>query len=157
VCGRAELLVSNKGSRVVVDYAHTAQALSAILRTLREHFSARLWCVFGCGGDRDSSKRPAMARAAESVADCLVVTSDNPRNEDPQAIVDGILKGLSESACVHVELDRAAAIAYALTQAAPEDCVLIAGKGHEDYQVLSDQTVHFSDREQVLAWREGAA
>lgn len=157
VDGRAELLRSAKGSRVVLDYAHTAQALEAVLGTLRAHFASRIWCVFGCGGDRDPGKRPQMARAAERVADRVVITSDNPRGEDPQRIVDDVLTGIENPAAVHVELDRAAAIAYALSQAAPEDCVLIAGKGHEDYQVLADRTISFSDREQVLSWREAGA
>lgn len=154
VTGRAELLLSSKGSRVVIDYAHTAQALEAVLCTLRAHFSSRIWCVFGCGGDRDRSKRAEMARAAESVADCLVVTSDNPRSEEPQRIIDDVLIGLSGDANAHVEADRALAIAYVLTHANVDDCILIAGKGHEDYQVLADRTIEFSDRAEVLAWRE---
>ena len=157
VTGRAELLLSDKGSRVVVDYAHTAQALEAVLKTLRDHFSSRIWCVFGCGGDRDRSKRADMARAAESAADCLVVTSDNPRREEPQRIISDVLAGLSSNAHVHVEADRAAAIAYALTHAKVDDCILIAGKGHEGYQVLADRTIEFSDRAEILAWREGVA
>jgi len=157
VVGRAELVLSSKGSRVVIDYAHTAQALTAVLDTLRAHFSSRIWCVFGCGGDRDRSKRPEMARAAELAADVLVVTSDNPRSEDPKRIIEDVVSGLSSQARFHVESDRAAAIAYALTHASAEDCILIAGKGHEDYQVLSDRTIEFSDRAEALAWHEGAA
>lgn len=157
VTGRAELLLSDKGSRVVIDYAHTAQALEAVLRTLRDHFSSRIWCVFGCGGDRDRGKRVEMARAAESAADCLVVTSDNPRGEEPLRIIDDVLAGLSGDAHAHVEADRASAIAYALIHANADDCILIAGKGHEDYQVLVDRTIEFSDRAEVLAWREGVA
>ena len=157
VTGRAELLLSSKGSRVVIDYAHTAQALEAVLNTLRDHFSSRIWCVFGCGGDRDRSKRAEMARAAESVADCLVVTSDNPRSEEPRRIIDDVISGLSDDARVHVEVDRARAIAYALASASSDDCILIAGKGHEDYQVLADRTIEFSDRAEVMAWQEGLA
>ncbi len=159
VVGRAELLRSQKGSRVVIDYAHTAQALESILSTLRDHFSSRIWCVFGCGGDRDRSKRPAMAKAAMREADCLIVTSDNPRSENPQRIIEDVLTGINQgsSSNVHVEVDRATAIAYALQHAGSNDCVLIAGKGHEDYQVLADRTIRFSDREEVMSWQAGAA
>jgi len=157
VTGRAELLRSSKGSRVVIDYAHTAQALAAILATLRDHFTARIWCVFGCGGDRDRSKRPEMAKAAMLGADCLVVTSDNPRSEDPQFIINDVVAGFSAGVDAHVEPDRAAAIAYALEHASADDCVLIAGKGHEDYQVLAGRTIDFSDRAEVLGWQAGAA
>ncbi len=157
VVGRAELLSVGSGARVVVDYAHTAQALAAILATLRDHFSGRVHCVFGCGGDRDPGKRPEMARAAAAAADSLVVTSDNPRSEDPQKIIDDVLAGIPEGVQVHVELDRARAIEHALQQAEAGDCVLIAGKGHEDYQVLADRTVTFSDHAEVLAWQAGAA
>lgn len=157
VVGRADLLLSTKGPRVVIDYAHTAQALSAILGTLRDHFSARIWCVFGCGGDRDRSKRSEMTRAVMALADCLVVTSDNPRSEDPQQIIEDMLWTINTAAEVHVEVDRAAAIVFALDNAASGDCVLIAGKGHENYQILSDRTVAFSDRAEVLAWLGEAA
>ncbi|XP_076037930.1 UDP-N-acetylmuramoyl-L-alanyl-D-glutamate--2,6-diaminopimelate ligase-like [Oratosquilla oratoria] len=157
VIGRAELLSSEAGAKVVIDYAHTAQALAAILKTMREHFPARIWCVFGCGGDRDRSKRAEMAKAAFQGADCVVVTSDNPRSEDPQQIIDDVLAGLPTTSNVHAEVDRASAIAYALSHAAADDCVLIAGKGHEDYQVLAERTVAFSDHAEVMRWQAGAS
>lgn len=138
---------------VVVDYAHTPQALEQALRTLREHCGGRLICVFGCGGDRDRGKRPLMAAAAEALADELFVTDDNPRSEKPQQIVDEILAGLSPDAKVTVEHDRRAAIGQAIAAAGPEDIVLVAGKGHEDYQLIGDQRLDFDDRvvvQQVL-------
>lgn len=157
VVGRAELITSGNGPKVVVDYAHTAQALSSILRTLREHFDTRIWCVFGCGGDRDRSKRADMALAAVQFADCIVVTSDNPRSEDPQSIIDDVVVAIPSSSKLHVEVDRGRAIDYALRHAGANDCVLVAGKGHEDYQILADRTVPFSDRDAVLSWQEGVA
>jgi len=162
VVGRAELLSNSAeekstSAKVVIDYAHTAQALSAILNTLRAHFSGRILCVFGCGGDRDKSKRPEMAKAAEVGADQLVLTSDNPRSEDPHTIVQDMLLGIDCANDVIVELDRAKAIATALRLAESGDCVLIAGKGHEDYQILSDTTVAFSDHDEVRKWQEECA
>ena len=131
---------------VVVDYAHTpdavAQALQA-LRPLAQTRDGRLWCVLGCGGERDASKRPLMAAAAEQHADAVVLTSDNPRSEDPQHIVDQMRAGLQRSATEIV--DRAQAIAHAVAQASPHDVVLIAGKGHEDYQDVAGVRHPFSD------------
>ena len=111
----------------------------------------RLWCVFGCGGDRDASKRPLMAAIAEKSADQLVVTSDNPRTEDPQLIIDQMLRGLSRPDAVLVQADRAAAIADALRLAQAGDVVLLAGKGHENYQEIKGVKFAFSDRDQAQA------
>ena len=141
----------------VVDYAHTPAALEAVLLTLRALQPARLWCVFGCGGERDADKRPAMGRIAERYAQRLIVTDDNPRGEDPAAIVSQILSGMARPAAVEVIHDRAAAIARALEQAAPGDVVLIAGKGHECWQLVAERRIPFSDREQVAALLGAAA
>jgi len=134
---------------VIVDYAHTPDALKQVLQTLRPHCEGRLWCVFGCGGDRDRGKRPLMGAAAEHYADRVVVTSDNPRHEDPQAIIDQILAGIVRVDAVDRVPDRAHALRQAIGGAQPGDIVLIAGKGHEDYQQIGDQRLPFSDREQV--------
>lgn len=147
VPGRLERVFDPRGERlVVVDYAHTDDALANALRTLRPITRGQLHVVFGCGGDRDAGKRPRMAEVAESLADRVVVTSDNPRGEDPQAIVDQILAGLTEPARAEQELDRARAIEVALTGAAPGDTVLVAGKGHETYQEIAGQRQPFDDR-----------
>lgn len=132
---------------VVVDYAHTPQALSSALAALRDHCAGRLICVFGCGGDRDRGKRPLMAAAAASGAERLIITDDNPRSEDPAAIVKDMLSGLPADANFHVEHDRAAAIAQAVAEAQAGDVVLIAGKGHEDYQLIGEERRPFSDRQ----------
>jgi UDP-N-acetylmuramyl tripeptide synthase len=110
---------------------------------------SKLWCVLGCGGDRDVSKRPLMAAAAESVADHVILTSDNPRSESPAAIVQDMLKGLQHAKLVHQELDRAKAIAFAVTHAAARDVILIAGKGHEDTQEVAGVKHPFDDRVQA--------
>jgi UDP-N-acetylmuramoyl-L-alanyl-D-glutamate--2,6-diaminopimelate ligase len=136
------------GPLVLVDYAHTPDALEQALRALRPLAGARqgrLWCVVGCGGDRDPIKRPLMAAVAEREADRLVLTSDNPRGEDPQAILAQMLAGLRERAAVTVLADRAEAIAQAVAQAAEADVVLVAGKGHEDYQEVRGERRPFSD------------
>jgi len=135
------------GPLVVVDYAHTPDALQQALQALREHTRGQLWCVFGCGGDRDREKRPLMGDIAERFSDRVVVTWDNPRSEEPGFIIGQILGGMDQPTAVHVDRDRAAAIDYAIREAGPEDTVLIAGKGHEDYQIIGDQRLHFSDRE----------
>jgi UDP-N-acetylmuramoyl-L-alanyl-D-glutamate--2,6-diaminopimelate ligase len=144
--GRMQLVASAQPDRpiAVIDYAHTPDALAKALRALREHCSGLLWCVFGCGGDRDPGKRPVMGAIAGELADRLIVTDDNPRSEDPAAITDAILAGVagSEARVIH---DRGAAIAAALTEASAADMVLIAGKGHEDYQIYGENRRTFSD------------
>lgn len=147
--GRLERFDSVEGVRVVVDYAHTPDALANALAALRPHVSGELICVFGCGGDRDAGKRPDMAREAEKLADRVVVTDDNPRGEDPGAITRDILAGFSDKAPVTVINDRAQAILSAIRSATPNDLVLIAGKGHEAYQEVAGQRYPFSDAEQV--------
>jgi len=152
VAGRMERFDSGvKHPLVVVDYAHTAGALEAVLVSLREHCAGRLWCVFGAGGDRDRGKRPLMGAVAERFADEVVLTDDNPRTEDPQRIIDEIRAGIKQPARVHVEHDRAHAITRAMQEAGPDDIVLIAGKGHETVQIVGTRAVPFSDRERVSA------
>ena len=147
--GRLERFDGANGARVVVDYAHTADALANALAALRPHVGGELICVFGCGGDRDIGKRPDMAREAEKLSDRVVVTDDNPRSEDPKAIAQDILAGFSDSAKVTVIHDRAEAIQSAIRSATPNDLVLIAGKGHEAYQEIAGQKYPFSDAEHV--------
>ena len=128
---------------VFVDYAHTPASLEAALRALRQHCKGQLWCVFGCGGDRDRGKRALMGKIAERRADQAVVTNDNPRSESPAEIIAGILEEMDDATVV-IE-DRGAAIAHAVAAADKEDVVLIAGKGHEEYQIVGEQRLPFSD------------
>jgi UDP-N-acetylmuramoyl-L-alanyl-D-glutamate--2,6-diaminopimelate ligase len=130
---------------VVIDYAHTPDALEQALASLRDHASARLICVFGCGGERDTGKRPQMAAIAERLADKVIVTDDNPRGEDGDAIVAGILAGFEKPGSAIVQRDRALAIARAIGEAGPDDIVLIAGKGHEPYQEIAGIRHAFDD------------
>jgi UDP-N-acetylmuramoyl-L-alanyl-D-glutamate--2,6-diaminopimelate ligase len=137
---------ANRGVLAVVDYAHTPDALAKALGALRLHCRGRLWCVFGCGGDRDRGKRPQMGRIAEQQADEIVITDDNPRSEDGVAIVTDILAGFMDPGRARVERDRAAAIRTALAAAADGDVVLVAGKGHEEVQITGAEHRPFSDR-----------
>jgi UDP-N-acetylmuramoyl-L-alanyl-D-glutamate--2,6-diaminopimelate ligase len=136
---------------VFVDYAHTDDALTNVLSTLREITVGRLFCVFGCGGDRDRTKRPKMAAAVEALADIIIVTSDNPRTEQPEAIITDILTGFSPESTPLIEPDRRKAIQIALQMKQPDDVVLIAGKGHETYQEINGVRYDFSDAEVVRA------
>ena len=145
VPGRFEPVAEGQPFEVIVDYSHKPDALESVLRTARELADGRVICVFGCGGDRDRGKRPLMGRIASEIADLAIVTSDNPRSEDPAAIIDEILGGIVRD--VEVEPDRAAAIERALSEAAEGDVVLIAGKGHEQGQEFADRTIPFDDRE----------
>jgi UDP-N-acetylmuramoyl-L-alanyl-D-glutamate--2,6-diaminopimelate ligase len=144
----------------LIDYAHTPDALSKALRAARAHCRGRLWCVFGCGGERDIGKRAEMGGIAASLADAIIVTDDNPRGEDPGAIVAAIMDGISAAGGAprtRVIHDRAQAIGSALAQAAPSDVVLVAGKGHEDYQVIGSERRPFSDAAVVLQLLAGRA
>ena len=154
VLGRMEQLALPGQPLVAVDYAHTPDALEKALQALRplaQQRGGQLWCVFGCGGDRDATKRPLMGAAAQHHADWVVATSDNPRSEDPAHILHQILQGTIAGETVRVEPDRAAAIALALNEADPADVVLIAGKGHEDYQEVAGVRRPFSDMAQARA------
>ena len=152
VPGRVERLDWPGDFTVLIDYAHTDDALKNVLSALKPLCHGRLTVVFGCGGDRDRSKRPRMARIAEDLADCQILTMDNPRTEDPERIMQDMIKGLHapQADTVHIEPDRACAIGYALELALAGDVVLIAGKGHEDYQILGKERIHFSDREVAI-------
>ncbi|MEH0742208.1 UDP-N-acetylmuramoyl-L-alanyl-D-glutamate--2,6-diaminopimelate ligase [Vibrio cholerae] len=147
VIGRMELFASPGKAKVVVDYAHTPDALEKALQALRVHCHGKLWAIFGCGGDRDTGKRPMMASIGEQLADQVILADDNPRSEDPKAIVQDMLDGMAKPNLAIVEHDRYQALRYALVNSQAQDIILLAGKGHEDYQVLADKTVHYSDRE----------
>lgn len=134
---------------VIVDYAHTPDSLENLLKAARPFIPGKMICVFGCGGDRDRGKRPQMGRIAADLADHVIVTSDNPRTENPQRILDDIVAGIPKEVTSVVIGDRAEAIRTAILQAQPGDGVLIAGKGHEDYQILGTEKIHFDDREQA--------
>lgn len=158
VPGRMERFGGDDKPLVVVDYAHTPDALEHALKAARDHAGARLICVFGCGGDRDTGKRPLMGAIAERLADQVVVTDDNPRTEDGDWIITDILNGMENPSDVMVERDRAKAIRKAVAAASVGDMVMVCGKGHEDYQLVGDKSFDFSDREQVLlALKEVAA
>jgi len=148
--GRMETFASIKGKALtVVDYAHTPDALQKVLLALRSYCNGQLWCVFGCGGNRDKGKRPQMGLIAEKYADHVIITDDNPRFENPQHIVAGIASGMNTHDTVKIIPDRAAAIAYALHHAKAQDVVLIAGKGHEEYQEIEGVRLPYSDRQLV--------
>ncbi len=149
VSGRMEVVGEAAGVTAVVDYAHTPDALRSALAALREHATGSVHCVFGCGGNRDKGKRPMMAEVAEAQADRLYITDDNPRMEDADDIVKQILLGVEEKSCATVERDRARAIDLAIGQARPGDVVLVAGKGHENYQDVAGTRSAFSDVKQV--------
>lgn len=146
--GRMEVVANARGLSLVVDYAHTPNGLRTVLQALRPLTRGRLWVVFGCGGDRDAGKRPRMGEVASALADEIVLTMDNPRSESPEAINEAIASGMSRPP-THVELDRAAAIAWAIGRASAGDCVLIAGKGHETTQHVGSQVHPFDDREAI--------
>ena len=158
VAGRFEVVV--KKPLVIVDYAHTPDGLENVLKSAREITppDGKLICLFGCGGDRDATKRPKMGAIAEKLADKIVITSDNPRSEDPQIIITDIIAGLKSvnTEDVIVEPDRGTAIGLLKTIANNNDVVVIAGKGHEDYQILKDRTIHFDDREEAKKIFEGS-
>lgn len=149
VCGRMEVFSATNRPTAVVDYAHTPDALEKALIAARLHCSGKLWCVFGCGGDRDKGKRPLMAAIAEQFADIVVVTDDNPRSEEPQAIVKDIMAGFGDASKVKAIHGRSEAVTSAIMQAGKDDVVLIAGKGHEDYQLIGNRRLDYSDRTTV--------
>lgn len=150
VKGRCEVIPTGRDFTVICDYAHTPDAIENVLRSVKEYTSGRLICLFGCGGDRDSTKRPLMAQAAAKYADKLIVTSDNPRTEDPEAIIKDILTGLTDAKVPYdVVTDRREAIYHALKIAEKGDIIVLAGKGHEDYQIIGEKKNHFDEREVV--------
>ena len=145
--GRMELFTAPNKPQVVVDYAHTPDALEKALLSIKAHCDGQLWCVFGCGGDRDKDKRPLMGRVAGDSADRILITNDNPRSESPEQIVKEIVAGIEKE--VQVELDRKQAILLSIKNASSKDWVLVAGKGHETSQQIGDQILPFCDRELV--------
>lgn len=150
--GRMQSVVldgSNQDIHVIVDYAHTPHALENTLLAIREHTKSRIWTVFGCGGDRDKTKRPLMGRIAEKLGEYVIITNDNPRTEDPSAIAADIIRGLHNPNGCLVIADRAQAIDFAVQQAKENDVIVIAGKGHEEYQIFAEQTLQFSDVRQA--------
>lgn len=148
VPGRFELVENVGNIPVIVDYAHTPDALEKVLRTAREFTTGRIITVFGCGGDRDRSKRPLMGETAGRLSDICVVTSDNPRTEDPDAIIEEILPGIEKTGCSYmVKSDRWKAIRQAIFRWKKGDTIILAGKGHEDYQIIGTEKQHFDDRE----------
>jgi UDP-N-acetylmuramoyl-L-alanyl-D-glutamate--2,6-diaminopimelate ligase len=155
VPGRMELLGGGELPSVVVDYAHTPDALEKALQTLRLHCSGSLSVVFGCGGDRDRGKRPLMGELAERLADRVILTDDNPRTESSEDIIQQILAGMKTPDGALVEADRRRAIHAAIAHASSGDLVLVAGKGHEDYQLVGEKVLHFDDREEVANALDG--
>ncbi len=151
VSGRMERFGGGSRPLVIVDYAHTPDALAEALAALRPHCKGRLWCVFGCGGSRDQAKRPLMGETAARLADRVVLTSDNPRDEDPEAIIAAIRAGIVRTDGIAIIADRARAIRETIAAAVAGDVVLVAGKGHEDYQILGDRRLAFSDQAEVKA------
>lgn len=153
VRGRFEQIPLHNSATAIVDYAHTPDALRNVLETIKELGSeGKVITVFGCGGDRDKGKRPLMAQVAEKLSDKVIVTSDNPRTEEPQAIIDEIVRGFTSSKNVETIVDRKEAILHALTLSSPNDVILLAGKGHEDYQIIGKEKIHFDDKEIVEEW-----
>ncbi len=152
VPGRMQCVMGHRSDEarqplVIVDYAHTPDALENALNSSRQHTQGKLWCVFGCGGDRDRSKRPQMGGIAEQLADQIIITSDNPRHEQADAIIQDVCRGLQQPAQAQLEADRARAIRKAILEADPNDCILIAGKGHEQTQQIGDEQLPFDDVE----------
>ena len=146
ISGRMECFTTGKSPYVVVDYAHTPDALEQVLSVLRSICTGKLLCVFGCGGDRDKGKRPEMGTIVNRYADSIILTSDNPRYENPDVIIRDIAKGIRRNSSVIIEPDRASAIRTAIISASGPDIVLVAGKGHEDYQEVSGIRKPFSDQ-----------
>lgn len=148
VKGRAEVVPTGKDYTVIIDYAHTPDGLKNILSTFRKCEKNRLIALFGCGGDRDKTKRPLMGAVAAELADYVIVTSDNPRSENPKGIIDDILEGMKGTKTPYTVIEnRADAIKYAVKNAKSGDIIVLAGKGHETYQVLSTGKIHFDERE----------
>lgn len=149
VSGRMEIVGDTSEITAIVDYAHTPDGLRSALKAVSDHFEGKIWCVFGCGGNRDRGKRPLMGEVAESFADEIIISDDNPRNEEGDEIVQHILSGIEDNSAVSIVRDRAQAIDYAISHAAPGDVVLVAGKGHENYQDIGGNRHLFSDVNQV--------
>ncbi len=146
VPGRFEVVDGGQNYTVIVDYAHTPDSLENVLKTAKQFANGDVYCIVGCGGDRDRTKRPVMASVAVEYATQAIYTSDNPRSEDPVAILDDMIKG-AKGNNYEVIVDRKEAIRYAISKAKAEDIIIIAGKGHETYQIIGKEVHHFDDRE----------
>ncbi|MEG0712671.1 MAG: cyanophycin synthetase, partial [Niameybacter sp.] len=156
VPGRVQSFSSQKGYSVLVDYAHTPDGLENVLETIKQFVKGRIITVFGCGGDRDNTKRPLMGEVAARYSDEVIITSDNPRSEDPLTILEQVEVGVKRHQVDYVKMeDRKEAICQALNRASEGDVVLIAGKGHENYQILKERIIHFDDSEIVRAFIQG--
>lgn len=156
VMGRCETVYTNTDFTVIIDYAHTPDGLENIISTVREFCEGRIITLFGCGGDRDSTKRPIMGKIAAELSDYCVVTSDNPRTENPAAIIEDIMAGVKETDCPYTVIEnRREAIGYALSFAKRGDCIILAGKGHETYQIIGKEKRHFDEREVVAEFLKG--
>ena len=150
VPGRAEIVDVGKDYTVMIDYAHSPDSLENILTTVKAYAPGRVVCVFGCGGDRDKTKRPVMGRISGQLADFTIITSDNPRTEDPEMIINDIEEGIKETGAAYIKIvDRREAIKYALMNARDKDIIVLAGKGHENYIILKDKTIHFDETEVI--------
>ena len=150
VKGRIEVVPTDTNYTIIIDYAHSPDGLQNIISSLKEIAEGRVVTLFGCGGDRDRTKRPKMGKIAAELSDFCVVTSDNPRSEDPQKIIEDILEGMKDTKTPYkVVINRKEAIKWAMDNAKPKDIILLAGKGHETYQILPTGTIHFDEREAV--------
>ena len=151
VRGRAEVIPTGRDFTVICDYAHTPDAVENILSAMKSSAKGRLICLFGCGGNRDAKKRPLMAKAAAKHADLLIITSDNPRDEDPELIINDILEGIDKDKTAYITItDRIKAINWAVENAIKDDVIVLCGKGHEDYQILPGNVkIHLDEREIV--------
>jgi UDP-N-acetylmuramoyl-L-alanyl-D-glutamate--2,6-diaminopimelate ligase len=156
VAGRMERFACDGKATLVVDYAHTPDAIEQALKALRVHCAGQLWCIFGCGGDRDKGKRPLMAQAAEQFADRVMVTSDNARSENPQNIIDDVLAGLASPEQALSNIDRISAIKQVVAQAKPHDIILLAGKGHETYQEVAGKRLNYDERALAMQLMEAS-
>jgi UDP-N-acetylmuramoyl-L-alanyl-D-glutamate--2,6-diaminopimelate ligase len=155
VAGRMEVYSRVGKASIVVDYAHTPDALEKAITASRQHCKGKLWCVFGAGGDRDTGKRPLMGAIAEKLADHVILTDDNARSENPETIINEILAGCHNPQYILVEHDRKTAIQKAYSMTSSEDMVLVAGKGHENYQVIGNTTVPYDERHFVSQFQKG--
>ncbi|MBQ8830192.1 MAG: UDP-N-acetylmuramyl-tripeptide synthetase, partial [Oscillospiraceae bacterium] len=150
VMGRAEVVPTNRDFTVIIDYAHTPDALENIIKTVRDFAKGRVVTLFGCGGDRDALKRPIMGKIAADLSDFVIVTSDNPRTEVPSAIIDDILAGMKDTKTPYTVIEnRKEAIGWAVHNAQKRDIIILAGKGHETYQIIGKEKSHFDEREIV--------
>ncbi len=149
VKGRSEIIYKNDNYTVIRDYAHTADGIINVLSSIKKYAIGRVVGIFGCGGDRDKTKRPMMAQACEKYADVVIVTSDNPRSEDPAMIIEDIVKGFNENSVYDIFVDRTEAIEHAMANAKKDDIIVLLGKGHETYQILKDKTIHYDELEVV--------